>query len=127
MADLHRYQQAQQQESDDKAGEWFYVTGNHNYSDVISSVEYNSDGLYLYAWPCRQIGVHPGRLAKGTPDQFMDSNLTPKISIFFVYNLRNSSLLRAIIASNMNILDRNLLRPELIRCSLMNYYLEMNE
>ncbi len=57
----------------------------------------------------------------------MDSNLTPKISIFFVYNLRNTSLLRAIIASNMNILNRNLLRPELIRCSLMNYYLEMNE
>jgi len=64
----------------------------------------------------------------------MNSTLTPKISSFFVGNLRNSQLLRstwmykcrddrvslsglAISASNLNILDRNLLRPELIRGS----------
>ncbi|GBE07507.1 hypothetical protein BMS3Bbin11_01444 [bacterium BMS3Bbin11] len=49
----------------------------------------------------------------------MNSYLTPKISSFFVANLRNSQLLRAICASNLNILDRNLLRPELIRGSLI--------
>jgi len=51
----------------------------------------------------------------------MNSYLTPKISSFFVVNLRNSQLLRAIYASNLNILGRNLLRPELIRGSLVNY------
>ncbi|GBE07747.1 hypothetical protein BMS3Abin11_00864 [bacterium BMS3Abin11] len=48
----------------------------------------------------------------------MNSYLTPKISSLFVANLRNSQLLRAICASNLNILDRKLLRPELIRGSL---------
>jgi len=51
----------------------------------------------------------------------MNAYLTPKISSFFVANLRNSQLLRAVYASNLNILDRNLLRPELIKDSL-NYY-----
>jgi len=50
----------------------------------------------------------------------MNSYLTPKISIVFVVNLRNSQLLRAIYASTLNILDRNLLRPESTRGSL-NY------
>jgi hypothetical protein len=48
----------------------------------------------------------------------MNSHLTPKISIFFVEKLRNSWLLRALFASNLYILDRNLLRSELIRGSL---------
>jgi hypothetical protein len=47
----------------------------------------------------------------------MNSHLTSKTSSFFVGNLRNSQLLRAISASNLNVLDRNLLRPELIRDS----------
>ena len=50
----------------------------------------------------------------------MNLYLRSKISSFFVENLRNSWLLRAISASNLNILDRNLLRPELIRGSLAN-------
>jgi len=71
---------------------------------------------------------------KGASDQFMNSYLTPKISSFFVENLRNSQLLRstwmykcrndrmslsgrAIFASNLDILDRKLLRSELIRGS----------
>ncbi len=47
----------------------------------------------------------------------MNSYLTPKTSSFFIENLRNSQLLRTISALNLNILDRNLLRPELIRDS----------
>ena len=47
MAGLRRYQQAYQQKSDEQVGEGFYIKGNHNYSDVISSLEYNIDGLYL--------------------------------------------------------------------------------
>ncbi|MEA1889572.1 MAG: hypothetical protein U9N50_07335, partial [Pseudomonadota bacterium] len=47
-----------------------------------------------------------------------NSYLTPIISSFIVVNLRNSQLLRVIHASNLNILGRNLLRPELIRGSL---------
>jgi hypothetical protein len=64
----------------------------------------------------------------------MNSYLASKISSFFVAYLRNSSLLRAIFASNLNILDRNLLRPELIRGSLkkgkqcqLSYYLAADE
>ena len=51
----------------------------------------------------------------------MNLYLTPKISSFFVGNLRNSQLLRAIFASNLNILDRNLLRSELIGGSLSRF------
>ncbi len=42
----------------------------------------------------------------------MNAYLTPKTPGFFVANLRNSQLLRAICASNLGILDRNLLRPD---------------
>ena len=42
----------------------------------------------------------------------MNSYLVSKISSFYVANLRNSQLLRAIRAMNLNILDHNLLRPE---------------
>ena len=53
----------------------------------------------------------------------MNSNLESKISNFFVVLLvyekvRNSWLLRAIHASNLNILNLNLFRPDLIRGSL---------
>jgi len=65
---------------------------------------------------------------KGTSDLFMNSYLVPKISSFCVANLRtprvlpqqccridsgrDSLLLHAIRALNLNILDHNLLRPE---------------
>jgi len=69
----------------------------------------------------------------------MNLYLTPKISSFLVGNLRNSQPLRstwmykcrddrtslsgrAISASNLNILDRNLLRSELIRGPLVIGY-----
>jgi len=47
----------------------------------------------------------------------MNSSLAPKISSFCVAlplseKVRNSQLLRAIRALNLNILDHNLLRPE---------------
>ena len=48
----------------------------------------------------------------------MNEHLEPKISNFFVANLRNSWLLRAIGALNLNILNLNLFRPDLIRGSL---------
>ena len=55
----------------------------------------------------------------------MNESLESKMSNFFVANLRNSWLLRAIRASllrlllvNLNILALNLFRPELIRGSL---------
>jgi len=50
----------------------------------------------------------------------MDSHLALIISSFCVANLRNSRLLRAICALNLKIFERNLLRPELIRGSLIN-------
>ena len=49
---------------------------------------------------------------KGTSDLFMNSYLVPKISSFCVVNLRDSLLLHAIRALNLNISDHNLLRPE---------------
>ncbi len=49
----------------------------------------------------------------------MNSCLASKISSFCVPNLRNNPLLRAIRALNLNILDHNLLRPELTRGSLV--------
>ena len=42
----------------------------------------------------------------------MNSYLTSKISSFFVENIHNSQILRAISASNLDILDRNLLHPD---------------
>jgi LEA14-like dessication related protein len=48
----------------------------------------------------------------------MNSHLAPRISSFFVAKLHNSSLLRALCASNLNILSHNLLRSDLIRGSL---------
>ena len=48
----------------------------------------------------------------------MNENLELKTSNFFVANLRNSGLLRAIRASNLNIFDLNLFRSELIRAPL---------
>ena len=42
----------------------------------------------------------------------MNSYLVSKMSIFRVANLRNSWLLRAIRALNLNIFDHNLLRSE---------------
>jgi hypothetical protein len=49
----------------------------------------------------------------------MNENIESKISNFFVANLRNSWLLRAIRALNLNILNLNLFRPGLIRGSLI--------
>jgi hypothetical protein len=55
----------------------------------------------------------------------MNSYLVSKMSSFRVANLRNSELLRAIRAlhpkgiTNLNILDHNLLRSELIKGSLI--------
>ena len=43
----------------------------------------------------------------------MDENLESKTSNFFVPNLRNSRLLRAIRALNLNILNLNLISPRL--------------
>ena len=51
----------------------------------------------------------------------MNESLESKMSNFFVANLRNSWLLRAIRALNLNILALNLFRPELIRGSLNNF------
>jgi hypothetical protein len=48
----------------------------------------------------------------------MNSYLAPKMSSFCVANLRNSWLLRAIRALNLNILNHNLLRSEWIRRSI---------
>ncbi|RLJ18889.1 hypothetical protein DJ030_10940 [bacterium endosymbiont of Escarpia laminata] len=48
----------------------------------------------------------------GTSDLFVNSHLEAKIRRFFVVNLRNSQLLRAINASNRRILISNLLRSE---------------
>ena len=48
----------------------------------------------------------------------MNSHLVPKFVGSGVANLRNSALLRAICALNPTNLNRNLLRPELIRDSL---------
>ncbi len=52
----------------------------------------------------------------------MDENLESRMPNFFVANLRNSGLLRAIRALNLNILVLNLSSPELIRgsCILKN-------
>jgi len=49
---------------------------------------------------------------QGASNLFVNSHLTPKMSSFYVANLRNSLLLRAIRALNLNILDHNLLRSE---------------
>ena len=54
----------------------------------------------------------------------MNKNLESKISNFFVVlpvyeKVRNSWLLRAIHASNLNMLNLNLFRPDLIRGSLI--------
>ena len=49
----------------------------------------------------------------------MNSHLVPKFVGSSVPNLRNSALLRAICALNPTNLNRNLLRPELIRASLI--------
>ena len=48
----------------------------------------------------------------------MNEHLESKMSNFFVASLRNSWLLRAIGALNLNILNLNLFRPDLIRGSL---------
>jgi len=65
--------------------------------------------------------LHPlfstARWLQGTSDQIMNSYLAPKMSSFIVAKLRNSQLLRALDASNLNILHHNLLRSELIRGS----------
>jgi hypothetical protein len=55
----------------------------------------------------------PNRLDNpGTFDLFMNSYLAPKISSFCVAHLRNSWLLRAIRALNLNTLEHKLLRSE---------------
>ena len=51
-------------------------------------------------------------LFSGGCDLFVNSYLMPKMSSFCVANLRNSLLLRAIRALNLNILAHNLLRSE---------------
>ena len=43
----------------------------------------------------------------------MNEDLEPKMPNLFVANLRNSGLLRAISALNLNILNLNLFRPDL--------------
>ena len=48
----------------------------------------------------------------------MNSYLVSKTSSFYVANLRNSQLLRAIRALKLDILNHNLLRSEKIRGSL---------
>ncbi len=48
----------------------------------------------------------------------MNLHLAPKMPRYSVANLRNSLLLRAIRALYRNILNRNLLRPDVIRGSL---------
>ena len=48
----------------------------------------------------------------------MNSYLAPRMPSFFVAKLRNSTLLRAHCASNLNILHHHLLRPDLTRGSL---------
>ncbi len=48
----------------------------------------------------------------------MNAYLASRMPSFFVANLRNSRLLRAIFASNLNILNQNPLRPDLFRGSL---------
>jgi len=49
----------------------------------------------------------------------MTEYLEPKTSSFFVKDLRNSQLLRAIFVSNLNILNLNLFHPDLFRGSLV--------
>ncbi len=55
---------------------------------------------------------------QGTSEQVMDLQLVAEIHGFFVKNLRNSWLLRAILASNPRISSHNLNGPDLFRGSL---------
>ena len=57
----------------------------------------------------------------------MNENLESKMPSFFVTNLRNSWLLRAIRALNVNRLNRNLLRPDLFRGSLARTIHEIHD
>jgi len=52
---------------------------------------------------------------KGTSEKVVDLNLGARIRHFSVENLRNSSLLRAIFASNRQILTTNLFGPDFLR------------
>ncbi len=81
-----------------------------------------------FIFPCSRF-----RLAEeflGSSDRFKDSYLAPKISSLCVANLRNSQLLRALRALNLDILDHNLLHfaHESIRASLRSrvYLKSMN-
>jgi len=57
----------------------------------------------------------------------MNDNIESKTSNFFVVNIRNSWLLRAIFASNLNVLTLNLFRPDLIRGSLTKKLFRVTE
>ena len=63
----------------------------------------------------RCASLHPSIVIQpplGASDLFVNSYLASRMSSFCVANLRNSPLLGAIRALNLNILDRNLLRSE---------------
>jgi len=49
----------------------------------------------------------------------MTEYLEPKTPSFFFKDLRNSQLLRAIFASNLDVLNLNLFHPDLFRGSLV--------
>jgi len=55
-------------------------------------------------------GFGPG--FKGVYEQVMAEYLESKTPSFFVKDLRNSQLLRAIFASNLDILNFNLFHPD---------------
>jgi hypothetical protein len=57
---------------------------------------------------------------KGTSEKVVDLNLGARIRRFFVENLRNSWLLRAIFAANRQILIANLFGPDFLRGSHTN-------
>jgi len=55
--------------------------------------------------------LHDIFLDRGVSEQVMIEYLESKTSSFFVKDLRNSQLLRAIFASNLNIFNLNLFHP----------------
>jgi len=63
------------------------------------------------------MAVVSGQTPQGGSEKIVDLNRVARIRHFFVGNLRNSWLLRAISASNWQILIANLFGPDFLRGS----------
>jgi len=66
---------------------------------------------------CRNIVRSSCCFAQGASEKVVNLNLAARIRRFFVGNLRNSQLLRAIAASNRRILLVNIFGPDFLRGS----------